>query len=606
MTRIKILDSMTANQIAAGEVIERPASVIKELIENAIDAEAQNISIKIENGGKSKILIQDDGIGMTHEDLKLAFERHATSKISFVDDLNTLITLGFRGEALASIAAVSKVDIRSCQNSSLGGTQLLIEGGKIIESAPVGCSSGTRICINELFYNTPARKRFLAGDSKETAAVSEIINRLALSHTDVRFSYYNGARISLTTPGDNTLLSTIASIYGTEIAHQMLPVDYSMDYITIKGYISRPVLNRATSNHISFYINGRYIKDAQLVNFLRDTYGARIPSRKFPLAVIHFTLPPNIIDVNVHPQKLAVKFGNPAMVQSVFKAAIENALDAVLNSESLIPGIVFNDKLKDSYDITNANAEKSGDIEPAVTQETFIISEKELEPKDNIEVPTLLDPDLHDIVVNENHKEQFYKHDDTAAEALPPLRVIGQFKASHILAENENTLYLIDQHGAHERILYEEIIQGNFNNTSQLSVPQTVTLTSVETEFLIDNIFLLQQLGFLIEHFGGNSFIIRAVPDFITSTQAEEILNDIINSLINEQKVTSNQLRHHMLLQSSCKTAVKAGQYLDLGELDFLVKRLAKTNYPFSCPHGRPIIIKLTSREIEKMFLRQE
>ncbi len=605
MTRIKILDSATANQIAAGEVIERPASVVKELIENAIDSEAQNISIKIENGGKSKILIQDDGIGMTHEDLKLAFVRHATSKISLVDDLNTLATLGFRGEALASIAAVSKIDIRSCQNSSLGGTQLLLEGGNITDSAPVGCSSGTRICVNELFYNAPARKRFLAGDSKETVAVSEIINRLALSHTDVRFSYYNGSRISLTTPGDNTLLGTIASIYGAEVAQQLLRVDYSMDFITIKGYISRPVLHRATSNHISFYINGRYIKDAQLVNFLRDTYSARIPSRKFPLAVIHFTLPPNVIDVNVHPQKLAVKFGNPTMVQSIFKAAIENALDTVHNSESLIPGIVFSDKLKDSYDITNANANKSDDLEPAVKQETFTIYE-EVEPKGNIEVPTTLRPEKHNIVVNENYKEKPYKHDDTVVEALPSLRVIGQFKASHILAEDENTLYLIDQHGAHERILYEEIIQGNVNNTSQLSVPQTVTLTSVETEFMIDNIFLLQQLGFLIEHFGGNSFIIRAVPDFIIGTQAEEILNDIINSLINEQKVTSNQLRHHLLLQSSCKNAVKAGQYLDLGELDFLVKRLSKTNYPFSCPHGRPIIIKLTLREIEKMFLRQE
>ncbi|MBO8167655.1 MAG: DNA mismatch repair endonuclease MutL [Thermoanaerobacteraceae bacterium] len=603
MSRIKILDTLTANKIAAGEVIERPASVVKELVENSLDAAASVISVKIEEGGKSRIIVQDDGTGMSREDLKLAFKRHATSKISSADDLAELKTLGFRGEALASIAAVSRVTVRSRREEDATGTELVLEGGVIISENPVGCSRGTRIEVTDLFYNAPARKKFLFTATRESAAISEIISRLALSNTGVKLTYYNGSRMVLTTPGNNNLLEAIATIYGYQTAKELITLNYEEANLKIEGVISLPTWHRATSNYTAFFVNGRYIKDSGLLDALRDAYGYRLPGRRFPFAVIHIFLRPEVVDINVHPQKLTVKFDKPELIYSTLSKAVLQTLEHSRKKREYIPGIKFNQKPES---IRKAEFQGNIDNSPDTAKQTILDFTSGARAEEvTVETAATTDLKFRETSVSYIEPEETYIGQQQI-ESLPYLRVMGQFKASYIVAEADNTLFLIDQHGAHERVLYHKYVNMDHIGYSQLSVPETLELTPEETGYLTEHIFLLQQLGFLIEHFGGNSFIIRATPDFISGADGKEVLHDIIQLLGNNQKVTEKTLRREVILQCSCKGAVKAGQYLDKGEMDHLLRQLAATDYPYSCPHGRPIIIKLTLGELKKFFMRQE
>ncbi len=585
MGRIQLLDTATANKIAAGEVVERPASVVKELIENSLDAGARSIFLRVENGGKDKITVGDDGEGMAEDDLLLAFQRHATSKIATAEDLHYITTLGFRGEALASIAAVSKIFICSRLKESTGGLALRLEAGNVVERQVVGCSRGTTIEVTDLFFNAPARKKFLFNTSRETAAISEIVHRLALAHNKVKFTYYSGERMLLSTPGNNSMLEVITAIYGYELAEKLLPLTFEDGQYLIRGFISPPTVHRATANGITVLINGRFIKDSSLIDTIRAAYGSRIPRGRFPLAVVELRLDPGTIDVNVHPQKLSVKFDQPELIHSFLNKALNKALSVSGTAANYVPSIKFTERKNDRQELINSNDSQD--------QMSFNLHTGVGKPKP-VSQPKVI------------HEAEELVHEDKSQPHLPAMRVVGQFQAGYIVAEAGDELYIIDQHGAHERVLFERYCQENKISYSQLTVPQTITFTADEAEYLVNCIFLLQKFGFILEHFGGNTFLLRGVPEFATTADGVTILRDVIQLVAAGKQVREQELKKEMLLQLSCKGAVKAGQYLEAAEMENLLRQLANSDYPYSCPHGRPIIIKLTLRELQKLFLRQE
>ncbi|WP_366921776.1 DNA mismatch repair endonuclease MutL [Metallumcola ferriviriculae] len=612
MSRIRLLDPLTANQIAAGEVVERPASVIKELLENSLDAGAQSVYLKIENGGKDKIIVTDDGFGMNADDMCLAFQRHATSKITTAEDLSQITTLGFRGEALASIAAVSRVHASSRQREDAAGTELKIEAGSVLSTKPSGCSEGTSIEISDLFFNAPARRKFLFNASRETAAISEIVNRLALSHPSVRFTYYSGPRLLLQTPGKGRLREVVASVYGLDLAEKLLEINYLKHDVELSGFLSPPQIHKATTSNIVFFINGRYIKDSILLNTIKEVYNSKIPGGRFPVAILNISIKPGSVDVNVHPQKLTVKFDRPEYINSVILAAVEDCLSRPDTDTWFIPQI-GNDGAKQflpnveyhepQHQVAWREVVQERSMDAPVEDPSIDVPKPEEAPANDLPMPLEESPAIkNDIPAAKTTNINASR----SGAGIPIMRIVGQFKAGYILAEAEDGLYIIDQHGAHERILYDKYSQGTQLGHSQLTVPQTVDFSADEAEYLVEYIFLLQEFGFILEHFGGNSFILRGMPRFLNTSDGVNLLQDIVQLLASGTKVNQQDLEKELLLQLSCKGAIKEGQYLDKAEMEILIRQLAKTSYPLSCPHGRPIVIKLSIADLKKLFLRQE
>jgi DNA mismatch repair protein MutL len=617
---IRRLDDYTINKIAAGEVVERPASVVKELVENSIDAQASAITVEIKDGGISLIRVTDNGIGIPKEDVTTALLRHTTSKITAVEDLDKIESLGFRGEALASIAAVSQLEIITKAYGEVTGKRVECYGGKIITEEEVGCPEGTTIIMRNLFYNIPARKKFLKKPATESSYISDMVYKIALGHPEVSFKFINNNSVVFHTSGNNELKNAVFNVYGKEVVKHMLSIEETEQDLKLIGLIGKPSLNRANRSYENFYINGRYIKSKILENAVEDAYNTLLPINKFPVVVLHIFIPANKIDVNVHPTKMEVRFKDEEEIYQF----IYNGIHKNLFKEDLIPQVNLDNK-----------KEKLFNPEPVQgrLQEPFEIKRKNLEYKD-ISIHPVFSPEDKNIKVKESnqelnfsHKENLYEnkpcgtekkeactifekekvHKEDKAPSFRHYKIIGQVFQTYWLVEQDNSLYIVDQHAAHERILYEKFIhdfkQGKVYSQPLLE-PVVFEVTPKEKEIVEDNISLFKKFGFEIEEFGESAYLVRELPILFEGPVDSSFFLEIIDTLNDERikNLYDMKLNHIALL--SCKGAVKAKDQLSTVEAKALIEELLNLDNPFTCPHGRPTIISMSQYELEKKFKR--
>lgn len=590
--KIIVLDPQTANQIAAGEIVERPASVVKELVENAIDAQAKHIRVEIKNGGKDYIRVEDDGWGMDARDAVLAFARHATSKIRRAEDLFCLRTLGFRGEALPSIAAVARVEMITRPSGVPLGTRVRVEGGKQTTVEEAGCRQGTVVTVTDLFFNTPARRRYLKKPATEAAQVAGVIERLALAHPEIAFQLIIEGRRSLSTPGNNDLRSSIAAVWGLETAEALLPVNGSVDEEgSFCGFVSPPWLHRYGREQQILIVNGRYIMSRTLNQEIEAVYHHLIPAQRHPIFILHLNLPAAWLDVNVHPSKLLIRIKDEEVLAAHLGSAIGRALrtpQSVMRKRLSLPtrGYYFNDKVNEDGDEPEISVAESRDYvyknrsEPEeITQEDFSFR------------------------IREPGRDEG-KEGEVKEEGLPALRVIGQLLNTYILAEGEEGLYIIDQHAAHERYRFEQLKQQRHNQgwAAQLvEPPQVLRLTAPESLELITKLKKLENLGFAIEPFGTNTFLLRGAPAGMVAGQEKEVLEELLKE---EDPENLGSLEDKLLRLIACHGAVKAGDRLSQEEMEMLVNHLATAQHPYTCPHGRPAVVKITRAALSRYFSR--
>lgn len=587
MSKIKIMDEILANKIAAGEVVERCASVVKELVENSIDANSSEIKIELKEAGTSLIKVTDNGIGMDKEDAILSFNRHATSKIKDESDLYNINTLGFRGEALASIASVSNVLLKTSQGEI--GTLVNIKGGKIIKVENTEARKGTIFEITELFYNTPARLKHLKSLYTELASITDYVNKIALSHPEIRFTLINNGNIILKTDGSNNLLKTISAIYGMDVARKMLEINSEDDDYIINGFISLPEVNRSGRNHIITLVNGRVVRNQELNKIINDSYHSYKPDNRYPIVVINIELDPSLVDVNIHPTKMDIKFSKLEELLDLVKTTIANKL----KRQTLIPTI--------EQSINDL------EIKP-------IIEEKVIETKDakiglietKEESPKIKKTKYEEITLNFDNeiKEEEQKYE----ERLPLLYPVGLVHGTYIVCQNEIGMYLIDQHAAKERVNYELFLDKLTNPIKDkipLLLPMTIELSNNEYIILKENFEFLNNMGFDIEEFGINSVIIKSHPVWLIKGFEDLQIRKIIEAVIHKEKdFDLSKFNDHLSATLACKASIKANTNLSINEMEELINDLRKCNNPFNCPHGRPTIITFTKYELEKMFKR--
>lgn len=630
--KIRLLDSSTINKIAAGEVIERPASVVKELIENSIDAMSTFITIEIENGGKKYIRVTDNGTGIDSENIELAFLRHSTSKINKAEDLQSLTTLGFRGEALASISSISQLELITRTKDSITGTHLFINGGSIIDKKEVGCPVGTTIILRNLFFNVPVRQKFLKSDTVESSHISDIVNKLALGNPNIKFKYIKDSKVVLNTPGKNDINSTVYSLFGKEFSKSMFEFNYSGDDIKLFGLISKPSFTRGNRFHQYLYVNGRYVKNDEVTEIIEESYKTLIPNNRFPIYIIYLNIRPELIDVNVHPTKTEIRFAN----RDILKAALAEAIHKVFTKNSLIPQVEITSNKKEYFEENTSKKQESfldfadygnnhhNDNEVLNKISEFGIDDEkdtehkiELELRDNRENKIIENTaDIDDIIriVEYNSIEgdlnKVYEHEEELIKKsnIPELKIIGVLFDNYILGEDKyrNELYIIDQHAAHERIMYEEIkrqLESNEIYKQQLIAPHILNITHSEMDLVKENHKLFKDLGFDIEEFGYNSIAIRSVPLVFGLPDNNNLFLDLLDNLKNEVN-TNYDIRLEKVMKLACSSAIKSGHHIKEIEIDSLLKDLRKTKQPYTCPHGRPTIIKVTKYELEKRFKR--
>ena len=645
---IKLLENNLINKIAAGEVIERPASIVKELVENSIDAFSKNIIIEIKNGGTSFIKIQDDGIGIEKNQIKKAFLRHATSKLEKIDDLDSILTLGFRGEALASIASISMVEMSTKTKNEEIGNKIVIEGGKIISEEEIASLQGTTFIVKNIFFNTPARRKFLKKDSVEGGYVSEIVNRLALAHPNISFTYINNGVEILRTTGDGDLKNTVFYIYGKEICKKLIPINAIKNGFKISGLIGIPELSRGNRSYENFFINGRYIKSNVVQSAIEEGYEGKLMVGKFPVFIINMSVPQNTVDVNVHPTKLEVRFEDENFIHNFLCDAIEKTL----KNQVLIPNIEFEDK-KTFLEVTetkpfNIEVQKQledllvEDEEQIVTKpkthtntplvvnevaEEELIKKTELisrlyKPKEETKKSTIekdvsniniQQPIIQNIIIEdeenkiEEKTQKFKEKSIKKHNFFNNYKIVGQIFSTYWIIEQNNEIFIIDQHSAHERVIYEELSQKykEENISSQrLIEPIVIKATPLEKSTIEQNISLFEKFGFDIEEFGLNTYAIRQVP-FIFKTPVEpSFFTELLDMLVDKNISNVYDAKIEKIISMSCKKAVKANDRLSFIEAKSLIEKILKLENPFSCPHGRPTIIKMTKYEIEKLFKR--
>jgi len=610
MAIINLLDNETINKIAAGEVIENPKSIVKELVENSIDAGADEITIEIKNGGKSFIRVTDNGKGIEKDQVENAFKRHCTSKISSSDDLNSLFTLGFRGEALASIAAVSKVEVITRTNDDIYGIKMTIEGGKIISKEDIGCPVGTTITVTDLFYNVPARKKFLKSDISESSNISEIVVSLALSKENISFKYINNNNVAYRTPKTNNLLNTISSLYEKDLYNSLLKIDYKSDIISITGYTTNLNYYRGNRKQQIVFVNGRVIKHRRMSYFIEEAYNTLLPKNKYPACFIKIEIAPALVDVNVHPAKTEVRFQNEEMVLN----EIKNAVYSALHSKSIMKEVKGETLLHDSKDINNLrifdrSSGKSvilGGLENKFTEETeeienIRITEVEISNKDIAVMESLKPYDKFEF------KQQTFIKAENDEDKLPELFVIGIVMDTYIICENpeKTCIFMIDQHAAHERINYEKFLN-QYNSREiliQEIVPEVINLSYDDYETAMSNVEIFEYLGISVENFGNNAILINNIPTIFKDSNLKDVFYAILDNL---KDITKSNLDFVMekIIKEACVKSVKSGDRLHMSEVRALLNDLRMTDNPYTCPHGRPVIIKMTRYEIEKMFER--
>ncbi len=637
---ISILAQGVANKIAAGEVVEGPASVVKELVENAIDAKSTSIEVSIENGGVDSIQVRDNGKGMSADDALLCLKRHATSKIVGADDLNHISTLGFRGEALPSIASVSKLDLITREKDSIEGTCIVVNGGEIKKQESIGCPLGTVVTVKQLFYNTPARLKYLKSTSVEFGKISDFINRLSLSYPSVSFSLFHNRRKITQTPGKGNIRETIASIYGKDLAKNMLHVSCESDDMNISGFIARPTHTRSSRHYQSFFINGRYIRSKLMSDALQEAFHTLLPVHRYPIGMLYLTCPPTHVDVNVHPAKMEVRFRHEKAVYQLVLTSIKNTL----GNAQLIPEIISDQWKEDKKPVSkpiqndlnlNFSQNRFNEIPPKNNRdEQSNHKDKPLESEPINEVKEALEKVfINPVTVKESSpkpkkpfkRQNEYVHQSCQVSPKPsgydsnksnhkasPLAYtmipIGQIDQTYIVCQDGKNMILIDQHAAHERILYEKFMKDAEQQqiSSQiLLISETIELTPQEYEIITRNISFVKNLGFDIESFGQNTFIVRAIPAFLQQTETKDFILAIIDQVLTLGKGTTlTECIESTVIMMACKAAIKAGKRLDLNEMHHLITQLSQTKMPYTCPHGRPTTIKFTGYELEKMFKR--
>ena len=580
MSKIKIMDEILANKIAAGEVVERCVSVVKELIENSIDANSSEIKIELKESGTSLIKITDNGTGMDKDDAVVAFSRHATSKIMDEEDLYNINTLGFRGEALASIASVSNVLLKTSTGNV--GTLVNIKGGKLIKVESTDARKGTVIEVSELFYNTPARLKHMKSLYTELASITEYVNKISLSYPKIRFTLINNNNVIFKTDGSSNLLKTISSIYGIETAKKMLEISGEDDDYVISGYISLPELNRSGRNHMVTLVNGRVVRNQELNKIINDSYHSYKPDNRYPIVIINIELDPILVDVNIHPTKMDIKFSKLEELLELVKNIITNKL----NNQTLIPTIEVKYEEEPIYDV-----KEDIKIEPI----------KQIKPK------------YEEIVLDFNIKEEETKYEKSnevtePEKRLPILYPIGLVHGTYIVCQNEIGMYLIDQHAAKERINYEifkEKLNNPKNENISMLLPMTIELTSNEYIILKENFNFLENMGFEISEFGINSIIIKAHPTWLTKGFEDLQIKKILELVSTKEKdFDLAKFNDHLAATLACKASIKANTDLSIDEMESLINDLRKCHNPFNCPHGRPTIITFTKYDLEKLFKR--
>ena len=646
MGSIHLLDNSLINKIAAGEVVERPASVVKELMENSIDAGATSITVEVNEGGIGMIRITDNGRGIPKDEVKTAFLRHATSKLTSIEDLEDIMTLGFRGEALSSIASVAQVEMVTKTKDSSTGTRIVINGGIVEKEEEAAANEGTVFTMKNLFYNTPARRKFLKKPATEGGYVSEIVNRIALGHPEIAVKYINNGNTIMQTNGSGDLRSAILYIYGKQIASQMLETSYSKDGFTVEGYAAKPELSRGNRNYENFFINGRYIKSTVVQNAVEDAYKGKLMVGKFPVFVLNLKVPANTVDVNVHPTKLEVRFSDENLIYDI----MYNAVTKALKQTELIPVVEWDKpkKVKSEYvqssieDIKKPESDFKYSDEPVSKSYSAAdgLAEKsdfkEDQKKENTGNPVLSAMDKlygsdagiynenndkntkevkREVIIDTGHTEKVInkpvltenKEESAKKPFFNNYRIIGQIFGTYWIIEQNNCMYLIDQHAAHERALYEDFIE-KFKtskiSSQQLLQPVAVNLSESEKAIVEENRELLESFGFEIEEFGARTYAVRAVPYVFNAPSNVSFFVDIIDMLADKNMKSIYDTKEDAIATMSCKAAVKGNDRLSYSEAQELIQRLLKLENPFTCPHGRPTIIEMTRYELEKKFKR--
>ncbi|MCY9159359.1 DNA mismatch repair endonuclease MutL [Bacillus atrophaeus] len=623
MAKVIQLSDELSNKIAAGEVVERPASVVKELVENAIDANSTVIEIDIEEAGLASIRVLDNGEGMENEDCKRAFRRHATSKIKDENDLFRVRTLGFRGEALPSIASVSHLEIKTSTGEG-AGTQLMLQGGNIISETRSSGRKGTEITVTNLFFNTPARLKYMKTVHTELGNITDVVNRIALAHPEVSIRLRHQGKNLLQTTGNGDVRHVLAAIYGMATAKKMVPLHVSSLDFDVKGYIALPEITRASRNYMSSVVNGRYIKNFPLVKAVHEGYHTLLPIGRHPITFIEITMDPILVDVNVHPSKLEVRLSKETELHELIRDGIKD----VFKQQQLIPSaqlpkksaaVIKNEQQFMNFDTRPAEQKPEKTSEPSYSpmKLSSVVkepAETEEEIRTDIPVPDpLIETDQGDhtafaeLQPEAAESEQELVQEHSQSERVPIMYPIGQMHGTYILAQNENGLYIIDQHAAQERIKYEyfrEKVGEVEPEVQDMIVPLTFHYSTNEALIIEQHQYELENVGVFLEPFGSNSYIVRCHPAWFPKGEEALLIEEIIQQVLDSKNIDIKKLREEAAIMMSCKGSIKANRHLRNDEIKALLDELRGTSDPFTCPHGRPIIIHHSTYEMEKMFKR--
>lgn len=594
---IRLLDQNTIDKIAAGEVIERPAAVVKELVENAIDSGANAITIEIKQGGISFIRITDNGCGIPKDQIPLAFQRHATSKISTIEDLLQVKSLGFRGEALSSIAAVSQVELITKDADSIIGCRYEIHGGTEITNEEIGCPDGTTFIMRNLFYNTPARGKFLKTNATEGGYISDVVLHFILSHPEIRFKFIWDGKIKIQTSGNGNVKDNIYNQYGPDITKALLPVEVSQNGMTLTGFIGKPELSRGTRSFMNYYINGRHIKSPVIQKGIEAAYQGFTMTNRFPFTALFLKIDSSCLDVNVHPSKMEVRFTNQEEVFELFRTGLHE----ILKQATLIP------KVSLGKDEPTKKAEKKL-LEPPVRTPEIPKTPEPFETKRTAQTPvSTVTRKVPVAPVIKYEQQSLFQEQLLQEEDAVRFRLIGQVFGTFWLIEYKDELLIIDQHAAHEKVLYEELMKELSENhvySQNLLAPVVLTLTHREKEVLASYQEAFTKLGFEIEEFGGDEYAVKAVPSHFLHLASRELFYSILDELLENPQGGKTELITDRCASISCKAAVKGNHTLSFSEAEKLIEKMLRAEEPYHCPHGRPTTISMTKKEFEKKFKR--
>ncbi|MFW6381445.1 MAG: DNA mismatch repair endonuclease MutL [Bacillota bacterium] len=613
MANIKQLPETVANQISAGEVIERPASVVKELIENSLDAGSDRILVEVDNGGKDRIRVRDNGQGIASEDMRLAFSRYATSKIESVNDIYSLTSLGFRGEALASIASVSRVRAVSRPEGANSGTLLEIKGSEVVTESTTGCPVGTDITVTELFFNTPARYKYLKTTRTEFSHISEVVTREALGAPGVSLRLHHNQKQRLQTHGTGSLKETIHALYGRELTDNLLPVDFEDRYIKITGYIARPSFYRSSRVYENFFVNQRPVYSNVVARGVEAGYQGLLPPGKYPACFLYLKLNPVLIDVNVHPTKRKVKFSRNKIIQDVIKKGVRQVLEEndpspTMNIEQPAPNRQSRQQPAENQSSLNLNAADSERTDSGANRGSEAVNGEQGDHSKQGSSSYNRDLSSSSSIISEDRESDYIEPleplEEEPEEGIPIRKILGQLHNTYIITEVKDGMYIIDQHTAGERIIFDQLRE-KYNNSQvgsqQLLVPVNIELTVGEMEVIDKYQEEINRLGLGIEKFGNSSIVVREVPVIMKKRSSKNVVKELIDNFIKKgQSLKPAELIREIILYMGCHHAVKAGDRLARQEMKQLIKDLFATSNPYRCPHGRPIILHFSNHDLER------